>query len=224
MYICVRCPDNITESNDSDTEVDASGVSSLHDISELRRLAKNVGLARSGSSSSSSSDSPKKKKKMTKKKRKASTPLDSDSDDDSDVAPKSRKNPTKKLRIHSASSIDNMSLEQVLSMKGLEAELRKEQKSELPGISLAREDDEISPIRFGKATDNGRNKLHEARWLRLPVADIHVWWPLLPAKRTDIICNMDSSRFGTACNVASFTIRVRHDRRYKGLQVIPVLF
>ena len=170
--------------------------------------------------SEDNSQRPKRQKKS--KREKSSTPAPKKKTEDYMIPRKTSLLVPKNLWPSgmTASDVDKHDFDRIMLMKKLESQIKKERRGELPGISMAVEDDVVTPVKFASFTDNGVDKLHKARWQRRPLGPIEGWWDQISPTRTDVICGMDLARFGAACNVSQFTIRVRHDRRYKGLQVI----
>ena len=192
---------------------------SMSDIVELRRLAASTGLARDSSITSTPA------KRVKRKRTEVREPKGRNEMESSFKIPKKLKKTSELVPRNlwplgmTSSMVDGMTVDQVMTMKGLETKISKAQKSELPGITQAMEDDKIQPVTYPKFRDNGKDKLHQARWSRLPGTSISDWWKEVPVKREERICNLDMARFGNCCNVSQFAIKVRHDRRTLGLQV-----
>jgi len=70
---------------------------------------------------------------------------------------------------------------------------------------------------FKKAKDNGFKKLHEARYLRYPLAGLKDWWKHMPKTRTHIYKNLDLKFMGGNNKLTQKTIHGLHDRT-KSLQ------
>ena len=77
------------------------------------------------------------------------------------------------------------------SMEELNAIFKmKNEKDKLDGAGDISVDAQQPAIVFSKKTDNGVDKLHQARWLRLPTTDPNLWFKEVPLKCTPVIRNM----------------------------------
>lgn len=65
---------------------------------------------------------------------------------------------------------------------------------------------------FREQRDDGVKKLHEARFLRLPLADPKKWWSKVPLSRTHKYRNIPLKFMGCQGQVAEKTIENAHDR------------
>lgn len=74
-------------------------------------------------------------------------------------------------------------------------------KDSLPGSTV-----------FKEARDNGVRKLHEARFLRLPLVEHKKWWHLVPLTRPHLYRNIPLKFMGCQGQVAEKTVENAHDR------------
>ena len=65
---------------------------------------------------------------------------------------------------------------------------------------------------FKEARDNGARKLHEARFLRMPLIDHKKWWHMVPLTRTHMYRNIPLKFMGCQGQVAEKTVENAHDR------------
>ena len=65
---------------------------------------------------------------------------------------------------------------------------------------------------FKEARDNGVKRLHEARFLRLPLVDQKKWWHLVPLTRNHKYRNIPLKFMGCQGQVAEKTVENAHDR------------
>lgn len=65
---------------------------------------------------------------------------------------------------------------------------------------------------FKEAKDDGVRKLHEARFLRLPLVDHKKWWHLVPLSRSHMYRNIPLKFMGCQGQVAEKTVENAHDR------------
>ena len=68
--------------------------------------------------------------------------------------------------------------------------------------------------KFKAATDDGRKKLHEARFLRQPLDSPKIWWNKVPTSRTHVFKNMSMDFTGRQNSVAEKTIANLHNRAF----------
>ena len=207
--------DDANESKEDTDESDAGGrVSSGKKSKQARRKRRTSSPPgtpiRSKSSKKSKNNAPPSPKKLK----------------ESFVIPKKQKPTSEKIPKNlwpsgvAKGTIDTMTFEQVMELRKLEEDVKKRSKAELPGMTLAADQDEVPSIDFEAMTDDGISNLHAARFLRMPQGVMKTWWrEYMPAERTEKICNIDLIRFGSKCSISYYTIKARHNRRTVGFQV-----
>ena len=81
------------------------------------------------------------------------------------------------------------------------------------GGALYGKDNALKPIKFDKGKDDGRGRLHDARFkLRMPVSLPKKYWHRLPAKR-ELYRHFPLTHVGLEGQVNESTILKMHDRR-----------
>jgi hypothetical protein len=86
-----------------------------------------------------------------------------------------------------------------------------EQKKNL-GDEVFSKDGRPERIRFKSKTDNGVNKLHPARGLRLPIAHPKHWFKLVPKKRDTVVRNFPMDHLGLTGHIADDVLGKMHNR------------
>lgn len=79
------------------------------------------------------------------------------------------------------------------------------------GGDIAKDGKQITVI-FKKEADNGTDKLHKARWCRMPTTCPSTWYKDVPLKRSPIIRNLPLEYSGSMNMVAQKTIELIHNR------------
>ena len=92
----------------------------------------------------------------------------------------------------------------------------KAEKDKLDGASglfanLAKDGDH-PVVSFAKKTDNGRDKLHPARFCRYPMIEPSKWYDKVPIKSKPIIRQLNLEFSGSQNSVSEKTIEYLHDR------------
>jgi hypothetical protein len=83
------------------------------------------------------------------------------------------------------------------------------------GEEVFAKDGKPEKIHFKAKTDNGVNKLHLARTLRLPVAHPKHWFKIIPKKRDEIVRNFPMDHLGLTGHIPDDVIGRLHNRSVK---------
>ncbi len=83
------------------------------------------------------------------------------------------------------------------------------------GKEVFAKDGKPEKIHFKAKTDNGVNKLHLARTLRLPVAHPKHWFKIIPKKRDEIVRNFPMDHLGLTGHIPDDVIGKLHNRSVK---------
>jgi len=82
------------------------------------------------------------------------------------------------LRIKS--NVEEMSIQELTLMHDMHL---KQQKSENSKFSMLKKDELPPRIKFGEDKDDGKAKLHKARWLRLPFSEPKMYYDQVTSKK-----------------------------------------
>jgi hypothetical protein len=193
----------------------------------------------SSSSAESAADSPAKKKKkpskkQTKKKKRAKTTGNqSNSADDSDttdtlgdvdelererietqfemfndIYPIEDRPP----RLRKKKVVGRYSLDELMKYQ---AQLLEKEKKENLGEEVFTKDARHPKTKYKKMSDDGKKKLHIARWNRLPIVPPHKYYGKTPKKRTAVIRNFPMEHYGITGQISETTIGMLHNRSVK---------
>ena len=88
------------------------------------------------------------------------------------------------LRIKS--NVEEMSIQELTLMHDMHL---KQQKSENSKFSMLKKDELPPSIKFGEDKDDGKAKLHKARWLRLPFSEPKIYYDQV------ILCKILKTKF-----------------------------
>lgn len=89
----------------------------------------------------------------------------------------------------------------------------KKEKAENSKHALLKKDELPPRIKFGEAKDNGVDKLHPARWLRLPFANPKDYYGQVPVKFDHKYRGLNLEFSGCSNSIADKTILLMQDRR-----------
>ena len=89
----------------------------------------------------------------------------------------------------------------------------KEKKETSNGASAFRADKKPSTKLFSEEEDDYFEKLHPARFLRMPLSSPEVYWKDIPYRREEIYKNINLTHTGAEGQVSDRTITLVHDRR-----------
>ena len=80
------------------------------------------------------------------------------------------------------------------------------------GAEICHNDDVLPTVRYTACKDNGRDKLAEARFERMPVDPPEVWFGKVPKKRAAIFRNLPLEATGTQHSISDECITLMHNR------------
>jgi hypothetical protein len=103
-----------------------------------------------------------------------------------------------------------MTLDMLLRCK---EQYEKEAEKKGLGSAVYGRDVKVRPKTFKKMTDDGRRKLHPARWERLPVVEPKKYWGQLPTKRDQIFQHIPLQHYGLDGQISELTVVRMHDRK-----------
>ena len=105
--------------------------------------------------------------------------------------------------------VNALSFDQILKYKKhYEAQIKREGKGE----GVFGRDASIPMVQFGVGEDNCMDKLHPARFQRLPVTERKKWWHLVPVKRAHTYRRLALVHAGAEGKVSECVIVRAHDR------------
>ena len=117
-------------------------------------------------------------------------------------------------QLQSKDVINNMRMSDIMAVMSGTIEISKlgEKSSSMKGVT---KDEKVPTKNFKKpCKDNCREKLHPARWLRMPLTPQSEWYQNVPVKMSPIVVNaIQLDVTGTEDQVLAETIRLMHDRR-----------
>ena len=79
-------------------------------------------------------------------------------------------------------------------------------------LETGTKDQKPKSVKFKAGKDNGRDVLHEARWLRQPITDPKTWFKEMPIKREQVYRNLQFEFYGTDNAINDKTVAALHDR------------
>lgn len=89
----------------------------------------------------------------------------------------------------------------------------KQQRAENSKMAMLKKDELPPRVKFGEGKDDGQERLHPARWLRLPFVDPKKYYDQVPVKHDHKYKNLALEFGGCSNNIADRTIHMLHDRR-----------
>ncbi len=92
--------------------------------------------------------------------------------------------------------------------------IEKEKKENL-GEEVFAKDAGNPKTKYKKMSDDGRKRLHTARWNRLPIVPPHKYYGKTPKKRTAVIRNFPMEHYGITGQISETTIGMLHNRSVK---------
>ncbi len=190
------------------------------------------------SSSSSSTQSPpqKKKKKQTKKHKKQKTVKSHKKDHDlaSSDTPDSLgdidENERERIETHfemfneiypredrpanlqRKSVVGRYSLDELMRYQ---TQIQEREKKDNLGEEVFTKDAKPPKTKYKKKTDDGKKRLHTARWNRLPLVPPKEYYKKTPKKRNAVIRNFPTEHYGITGQVSEATIGQMHNRSVK---------
>ena len=105
--------------------------------------------------------------------------------------------------------IADMSIAEIIQYK---EHYEKEAEKRGVGGAIFGKDEKLKAKTFKKQKDNGYNKLHKARWERLPMSTPRKYWKKVPKKREDIFRHLHLAHYGAEGLVNEATLVRLHDR------------
>ena len=106
--------------------------------------------------------------------------------------------------------VEKMSLGRLMKLKDL---YEKEAEKKGIGSAIFGLDEKTRSKKFKAKKDNGVNKLHPARWERLPMAQPKKYWKKVPRKREEIFRHLHLSHYGAEGLINESTLVRLHDRQ-----------
>jgi hypothetical protein len=100
----------------------------------------------------------------------------------------------------------------VSEIQDMQSKMEKEAEKQNLGEDIFNRDSKPKKIKFKAQTDNGTSKLHEARYLRPPIAQPKDYFGKILQKRTEIIRNFPMEHYGMQGQVPDATIGRMHNR------------
>jgi hypothetical protein len=190
------------------------------------------------SSSSSSTQSPpqKKKKKQTKKHKKKKTVKSHKKDQDlaSSDTPDSLgdidDNERERIETHfemyneiypredrpanlqRKSVVGRYTLDELMRYQ---TQIQEREKKDNLGEEVFTKDAKPPKTKYKKKTDDGKKRLHTARWNRLPLVPPKEYYKKTPKKRNAVIRNFPTEHYGITGQVSEATIGQMHNRSVK---------
>ena len=112
--------------------------------------------------------------------------------------------------LQSKKVVSSISLGKLLQYK--EHYEREAEKKGL-GEAIFGKDTKMKKTKFKKMTDDGKKKLHPARFCRLPLAQPKKYWRLVPKRRSSVFRHFPLQHYGVEGCVSEQTIVRMHDRQ-----------
>ena len=109
---------------------------------------------------------------------------------------------------HKKKKINSMTWEGVMKL----VELRRKSALFNDSQNHFSKDQPPKPKIFPEQTDDGMKTLHDARFLRCPLAEPETWWKKVPTSRPHLFKNIPLSFMGAQNKIADKTIGSLHDR------------
>jgi len=105
--------------------------------------------------------------------------------------------------------IKDMSITEIIQYK---EHYEKEAEKRGIGGAIFGKDNKVKAKVFKKQKDNGYNKLHKARWERLPMSTPKKYWKKVPKRRDDIFRHLHLAHYGAEGLINEATLVRLHDR------------
>ena len=106
--------------------------------------------------------------------------------------------------------VEKTSLSRLIKLKEL---YEKEAEKKGVGAAIFGLDEKISTVSYKAKKDNGKDKLHPARWERLPLSEPRKYWRKVPKKREEIFRHLNLSHYGAEGLINEATLVRLHDRQ-----------
>ena len=187
----------------SSSSSSSSSHSSESSISSSESSSEGSDSAASTSSRSSNEEVDEKKKKKESRRRREN---DKNWELLSDMWPVE----TRPAHLQKKKNTLGMTLDMLLRCK---EQYEKEAEKKGLGSAVYGRDGKVKPKMFKKMEDDGRKKLHPARWERLPVVEPRKYWGQLPTKRDQIFRHIPLQHYGLDGQVSEQTLVRMHDRK-----------
>lgn len=100
----------------------------------------------------------------------------------------------------------------VLEMLAMKTQVSEEDQKRNLGQDIFMRDSKPRKKKFKAQTDNGKTKLHQARFLRPPLCPPKDYYGQIPRKRNEIIRNFPMDHYGVQGQVSDTTIGKLHNR------------
>ena len=110
--------------------------------------------------------------------------------------------------ISTVNSMDSEKLQLVMSLRVSADKLEGKKDSS----EVCRNDDQLPTVKYKECKDNGRDKLAEARFERMPVNPPGEWFGKVPKRRVSIFRSIPLESTGTQHSVSEETIELMHNR------------
>ena len=107
-------------------------------------------------------------------------------------------------------AVSKMTIQDINLMHGMYVTQLRAESSKL---SLLKKDELPPKIKYGEGKDDGQERLHPARWLRLPFVHPKKYYEQVPIKHEHKYKNLALEFGGCNSNIADRTIHLLHDRR-----------
>ncbi len=99
------------------------------------------------------------------------------------------------------------------TLHALQDRYEKEAERKGFGAAIFGKDQRIKKTKFPKKTDNGYEKLHPARWLRLPMAAPEKYWRKVPRAHEQRFRHVQLAHYGAESQINEKIILSLHDRQ-----------
>ena len=109
---------------------------------------------------------------------------------------------------HKKTKINQMSWDGVMKL----VELQRKSSQLSDNSAQFSRDSVPKPITFAEQQDDGQKLLHEARFLRLPLSNLELWWDKVPVSHPHMFKNIPLKFMGAHNKVSEKTISNLHDR------------
>jgi hypothetical protein len=115
-------------------------------------------------------------------------------------------------RLRKKSVVGRYSLDELMKYQ---ARLHEKEKKENLGEEVFAKDARHPKTKYKKMSDDGRKRLHTARWNRLPIVPPHKYYGKTPKKRSAVIRNFPMEHYGITGQISETTIGMLHNRSVK---------
>jgi hypothetical protein len=115
-------------------------------------------------------------------------------------------------RLRKKKVVGRYSLDELMKYQ---AQMLEKEKKENLGEEVFAKDARHPKTRYKKMSDDGRKRLHTARWNRLPIVPPHKYYGKTPKKRSAVIRNFPMEHYGITGQISETTIGMLHNRSVK---------